>query len=137
MIVKLKKHNSDDQLNYGSHGFADTREFLKEGKEYEAVIDEHSWHTYVCINGKGFNVVCFEQLGDDIGDEVNRPDGLPKKLEAIIVDTPNVFMLRIGTVPRTTDRGLANIIPMGISRDDKDAAIAFIKRLVNCYNRAI
>ena len=64
MKVRLKKHNSDTQLTYGSHGFTDTRNHLEEGKEYEAVIDQHDCHTYVCIDGLGFNSTCFDFLGE-------------------------------------------------------------------------
>jgi len=136
MKVKLKEHNSDTQLTYGALGYADTREHLEEGKEYEAIIDQHEWHTYVCIDGKGYNSVCFETIGEHDPD-MNRSDGLPKILEAIIVDEPNVFVCRIGTSPRTTDRGIANVIPCGIDRDDRDRAIAITKRLVDCWNNAV
>ncbi len=135
MKVKLTKHNSDIQLTYGCHGYADTREHLEENKEYEAVIDKHEWHTYVCIDGKGFNSVCFD-FTESVNGDINRPDGLPKQLTAIIADEPNVFICRIGTMPRTTDRGIANIIPSGIDRDSRDRAIAITNHLVNCWNNA-
>lgn len=134
MKVRLTKHNSDTQLEYGSHGFADTRKFLEENKEYEAVIDKHSWHIYVYIDGRGFNSVCFDFTEEPEAD-INRPDGLPKQLSAIIVDEPNVFICRIGTLPRTTDRGIANIFPFGIDRDSRDRTIAITNRLVDCWNK--
>ena len=62
MQVKLTEHNSATQLTFGSHGYADTREYLEEGKEYDAVIDEHAWHTNIYINGRAFNSACFELL---------------------------------------------------------------------------
>lgn len=133
MKVKLHKHNSDTQLNYGGHGFVDTREHLEEGVEYDAVIDQHDWHTYVCIDGNGYNSTCFEFIGEPDTD-INRSDGLPKTLRAIIVDEPNVFICRIGTVPRTTDRGIANVLPCGIDRDGRDKCIAITNRLVDCWN---
>lgn len=136
MKVTLQKHNSDTQLTYGGHGYADTRKHLEEGTEYDAVIDRHEWHTYVCIDGRGYNSVCFEFAEKDDAD-INGPDGLPKTLQAIIVDELNVFVCRIGTLPRTTDRGIANVIPCGVDRDGRDRAIAITKRLVDGWNRTL
>ena len=62
MKVKLIAHNSDIQLTHGGHGYVDTREYLEEGKEYDAVIEKHDWHTNVYINGRAFNSVCFAPL---------------------------------------------------------------------------
>lgn len=134
MKAKLRGHNTDLQLSYGGHGRSDTREHLEVGKVYEVVVDEHDWHTDYCIDGKSFNSVCFEAVDEVDDNPVNGPDGLPLKLEAIIVDEPNVFICRIGTCPRTTDTGIANVIPKGIDRDDKDRAIAITKRLVDRWN---
>ncbi len=62
MKVKLTQHNSDTQLTYGGHGFKDSRKYLEEDTEYEAIIEEHDWHTFIYIDGRGFNSVCFEVL---------------------------------------------------------------------------
>ncbi len=134
MKVRLTEHNSDTQLTYGGLGYDDTREFLEENTEYDAVIDQREWNTYVCIDGKRYNSVCFDLTGKQDAD-VNQPNGLPKTLQAIIVDTPNVFLCRIGTLPRTTDRGIANVIPSGIDRDARDRTIAITNRLVDCWNK--
>ena len=58
MKVKLLTHNSIDQKNFG--GCDDTREHLKLGEIYEAIVKVHTWHTKYIINGKKFNSVCFE-----------------------------------------------------------------------------
>ena len=126
MKVKLKEHNSEIQLTYGGLGYDDTRKHLEEGKEYDAVIDQHSWHTYVCINNKSFNSVCFDIIGKE--------DKPSIKLKAIIVDTDNVFICRIGTDPKTTNTGIANIMPTGIDRDSRDEAIELTNRLVDSWN---
>lgn len=59
---------------------------------------------------------------------------LPKKLKAIIVDSEHVFLVRIGTEPRTTDTGIANVIPQGIDRNSRDFAIHIAEHLVKCWN---
>ena len=61
---------------------------------------------------------------------------LPKKLTAIIADTDNVFIVRIGTEPRTTDTGIANVIPANrdISRQGRDRTVQIAKHFVNCWN---
>ena len=135
MKVKLTQHNSDTQLTYGGHGYDDTRKYLEENTEYDAVVDQRDWNTYVCIDGKRYNSVCFDLTGKQDAD-INRSDGLPKTLEAIIVDKPNVFVCRIGTMPRTTHTGIANIITSGIDRDSRDRTIAITNRLVECWNNA-
>ena len=136
MKARLKEHNSDIQLNHGCHGYADTKKHLEVGEIYDVVVDMHDWHTNYCIDGKSFNSVCFESVGDESEEDVNGEDGLPKKLQAIIADEPNVFVCRIGTDPKTTDRGIANIIPQGIDRGNRDRAIKLTNRIVECYNAA-
>lgn len=136
MKVTLKGHNSETQLTYGGLGYDDTREHLEVGVEYDAIIDRREWNTYVCIDGKRFNSVVFE-FGEEGDADINDANGLPKTLQAIIVDEPNVFICRIGTTPRTTDRGIANVIPCGVDRDNRDRAIAITNRIVNCWNRDV
>lgn len=133
MKVTLQKHNSDTQLTYGGFGYDDTHKYLEENTEYDAVIDQREWNTYVCIDGRRYNSVCFDLTGKQDAD-INLSNGLPKTLQAIIVDTPNVFLCRIGTLPKTTDTGIANVIPSGIDRDARDRTIAITKRLVDCWN---
>lgn len=135
MKAKLKEHNSDAQLNMGCHGYSDTRKHLEVGQIYDVVVDMHDWHTNYCIDGRGFNSVCFEAVEGETVEDVNDSNGLPKKLTAIIADTPNAFVVRIGTEPRTTDRGIANIIPQGVDRDNRDRAIAIANRIVECWNK--
>lgn len=62
--------------------------------------------------------------------------GLPSKLNAVVMDSENVFLVRIFAEPRLTDTGLANIIPQGIDRENRDFAIKFANRIVHCYNMA-
>ena len=59
---------------------------------------------------------------------------LPKRLQAIIMDSETVFLVRIGTDPRTTDTGIANIIPQGLDRSNRDIAIQIARRLIHCWN---
>lgn len=134
MKAKLKEHNSDIQLNHGSLGYSDTRKHLEVGQTYDVVVDMHEWHTNYCINGRAFNSVCFEAVEGETADDVNDSNGLPKKLAAIIADTPNAFVVRIGTDPRTTDQGIANVIPQGVDRDNRDRTIAIANRSVKCWN---
>ncbi len=58
------------------------------------------------------------------------------KLEAIIVDTDHAFIVRLGTVPRSTQTGIANIIPQGIDRPDRDAAIEWAQFIVKVCNQS-
>lgn len=58
--VKLIEHNTSGQENWGACD--DTTPFLEEGEIYEAVVEVHSWHTKLIINGKKFNSVCFERM---------------------------------------------------------------------------
>ncbi len=134
MRAKLREHNSETQLTYGCHGYSDTRKYLIEGQIYDVTVDEHDGHTNYCIDGRAYNSVCFEIIDKGEIDDINDVNGLPKKLKAIIADTPNVFVCRIGTDPRTRDTGIANIIPQGIDRDARDKAIAITNRLVECWN---
>ena len=61
---------------------------------------------------------------------------LPKKLKTCIADTENAFVVRIVTEPRTTDTGIANIIPINrdISRQGRDKTIQIATHLVRCWN---
>lgn len=61
-LVKLKEHNSFDQLNYGGHRFADTKEALEVGQYYDVDVRVGSWHTEYHIDGKFYNSVCFETV---------------------------------------------------------------------------
>lgn len=109
------------------------------GKIYVvAKIAVHEWSTEVFLEGfdKPFNSVSFNDVDENAVDEtieITEPE-LPKRLEAMIVDTDNAFLVRIVTDPRTTDTGIANIIPTGVSREEKDYAIAIGKNLVKCWN---
>lgn len=60
MKVKLIKHNSEEQMDWGSND--DTREFLEVGKIYEATEEVHSYHTKYIIDEKEFNSVVFEVI---------------------------------------------------------------------------
>lgn len=60
MKVKLKEHNTYEQMRWGSND--DTRAHLTVGAEYEAKEEVHGWHTKLIINGKKYNKVCFEVL---------------------------------------------------------------------------
>ncbi len=59
---KLIKHNSEDQLTWGHHGYEDTRTHLKEGEVYKADEVMHEWHTEIIIDNKSYNSVCFEGI---------------------------------------------------------------------------
>ena len=59
MRYKLIKHNSEEQMNWGSND--DTRTHLTVGNIYEAEVELHNWHTKLIIYGKKFNAVCFEE----------------------------------------------------------------------------
>lgn len=126
---------SDGQANFGSG--KDPRGLLEKGKEYDvANIDIHDWYTlyYIKVNNKlvPFNSGCFFYQQDN---PMSKPIiELPEKLQAIIADTDNVFVVRIGTDPRTTDTGIANIICQGTSRADRDRVIAIANHLVKCWN---
>lgn len=61
-------------------------------------------------------------------------DALPKKLKALIVDSEHAFLVRIGTEPRTTETGIANIIPQGIDRKNRNYLIQLAEHLVRCWN---
>ena len=63
MRFKLIKHNSNDQMNWGSHD--DTRIFLTEGESYDGYEEVHSSYTRVMIGDRSFNSVCFENLDGD------------------------------------------------------------------------
>ena len=123
---------SNAQATYA--GGADPRKLLEKGKTYDVVnIIVYDWHThyYIEVNGEPipFNSSCF-------GEYEEPKIELPKKLCTIIVDTENVFLVRIGTEPRTTDTGIANIIPIDrdISRFGRDRTIATAQHLVDCWN---
>lgn len=75
-------------------------------------------------------------MNEIIKDWKDKKIGLPKKLTTIIADTDHVFVVRIGTEPRTTDTGIANIIPANrdISRKGRDRTIQIAKHFVECWN---
>ena len=57
---KLLAHNSKAQLSF--HDCADTGEHLNIGAAYHAIKEVHDWHTFIIINDKKFNSVCFEEV---------------------------------------------------------------------------
>lgn len=111
-------------------GSNDPRLLLEKGKTYEVVdVDTHDCYTqYMLKVGDKtlvFNSGCFGEWEEK---------KLPKKLKALIVDEKNVFLVRILTDPETTRTGIANIIPAGISREERDYAISICHKLVDSWN---
>lgn len=122
---------SDEQATWA--GGKDPRKLLEKGQVYEIVKTEvYEWHThyYIEVDGKEvpFNSACFGEWEEKIIE-------LPKKLEAMIADTDNAFVVRIGTEPRTTDTGIANVICQGLERQKKDYVIQLAKHFVQCWNK--
>ena len=119
---------SNMQATYG--GGVDPRGVLTPGQTYEVVrVEVFDWHTHyhIEIDGKllAFGSGCFGEW---------EPEKLPEKLQMIVVDTENAFLVRIDSDPRSSRTGYANIIPQGADRQSRDFAIAFGKKFVECWN---
>lgn len=113
------------------------KQHLKLGKIYivsKTVI--HDWSTEVFLEGfdYSFNHAHFTEVDDNAVDVEIESKPLPEKLQALITDTDNVFLCRIGTDPRSTQTGIVNVICQGLSRDEKDYVIAITKHIVDCWN---
>ena len=112
-------------------GGRDPRILLKRGQAYDVVRTEvYDFHTqyYIEVDGEElpFNSGCFEEWEEE---------KLPEKLQVIVVDTANAFLVRIDSDPRGSRTGYANVIPQGIDRASRDFAIAFGKELVERWNK--
>lgn len=62
MQVILKEHNTEDQLSCCGHNFEDTRKHLVVGKEYEARLEAHQFHSSIIMGEKRFNCECFVEV---------------------------------------------------------------------------
>ncbi len=119
---------SDAQATYC--GGVDPRGVLTPGQQYEVVrtevFDCHT-HYHIEVDGKliPFNSGCFGEW---------EPEELPERLQTVIVDTENTFVVRIDSDPRGSRTGYANIIPQGADRASRDFAIAFGTEFVKRWN---
>jgi len=58
--VKLVKHNSPEQMNWGGHSNTETDLLI--GATYWVEVEVHSMHTKYFIGDKHYNSVCFEDV---------------------------------------------------------------------------
>lgn len=115
------------------------KEHLVLGNVYAVVKTEvHERHTNVFLEGfdEPFTSCLFDEVDENAVDEVIeiKKKPLPEKLEVVIVDEPNAFVVRICTEPRTTRTGIANVICQGIDDESKDFVKRIAEALVYCYN---
>lgn len=119
---------SDAQATFA--GGVDPRGILTPGQTYDVVqrevFDFHT-HYHIEVDGKliAFNSGCFGEW---------KPEELPDKLQTVVVDTLNAFLVRIDADPRGSRTGYANIIPQGADRASRDFAIAFGVEFVKRWN---
>lgn len=105
-----------------------------------ARTEVHEWHTDVFLEGfiDPFTSCLFDGVDENAVDKIieieKKP--LPKKLKALIVDTPHAFIVRICTDPKTTQTGIANVICQGIDDESKDYVKRIARALVDRYNES-
>jgi len=140
--VTFKSCTEAQAIHFGND---DPRVILKAGETYNVIdTDIYAYHTVYTIeigNVKfKFNSVCFEEWIEK--DEKREAQGreskrivLPEKLKTTIVDEKEVFLVRIRTDPETTKTGIANIIPTGVSREERDYTISICNKLVESWNK--
>ncbi len=90
--VRLKEHNSKNQLGYGGHGFSDTKDDLEVGKWYDVAVEVHGWHTRYYIGEKYYNSVCFDDINSTLIADLK--DKNKRLRERIVLLETNVAVVR-------------------------------------------